>query len=313
MENMIEEYIIFGVVVLVALVLDMFVLAKRGQDISFRSATIQSVFWIALSLAFGYYVYVHHGYPRMVEYYTAYLMEKSLSMDNIVVFIMIFNTFQVPKKNIYTALTIGILLAIILRVVFIVAGVALVSRFEIILVFFGLFLLITAFRMMVPQSEEDEDVREGRIYKFISSRFPIDLEDHRSRMFSRSNGKRVLTQFGLVVIMISFTDFIFALDSLPTVLAISQDQFVVLSSNVFAVLGLRALYYLMQNAIEKFQYLQQGVAFVLFFIGAKLIVSFLGFHIPENVSLFVVLLSLGFSIIYSVIKNKQNADGSGDT
>ncbi len=303
---MLGEYIFFGVVVVVALVLDMFVLAKRGQDISFRSATIQSIFWVALSLAFGYYVYQNHGYERTVEYYTAYLMEKSLSVDNIVVFIMIFNSFKVPKKNIYSALTIGILLAIIMRVAFIVAGVALVSRFEILLVFFGLFLLVTAFRMMVPQGDEEEDIRDGKTYKFIASRFPINLEDHHSRIFSRLGGKLVLTQFGLVVIMIAFTDFIFALDSLPTVLAISQDQFVVLSSNVFAVLGLRALYYLMQNAIEKFKYLQQGVAFVLFFIGAKLIITFLGFHIPEQASLFVVVLSLGFSIIFSIIKNKQD-------
>lgn len=304
---MLTEYIVFGVIVAIALLLDFFVLSKSGRDISFQSATLQSIFWIVLSLVFGIYVYLNHGYDRTIEYYVAYIMEKSLSVDNIVVFIMIFRAFQVKKENIYKALTIGIILAIVMRIVFIVVGVALVSRFEIILVFFGLFLIITAYRMMFPREDEDGDPRDGKVYKFIESRFRINMESDTRKFFTTLNGKRALSKIGLVILMVAFSDFVFALDSLPTVLAISRDQFVVLSSNVFAVLGLRALYYLMQNAIEKFKYLQQGVAFVLFFIGVKLVLSFLNLHIPEMASLVVVLISLGFSILYSVYKKDPDA------
>ncbi len=304
---MIQEYIVFGVLVVVALILDFFVFSKQGQDISFRSATIQSIFWIVLSLAFGLYIREHHGHARMVEYYVAYVMEKSLSVDNIVVFIMIFQSFNVRKNNIYKALTIGILLAIIMRVVFIFLGVALVSRFELILVFFGLFLIYTAYMMMFSHEDEQSDPKEGKVYKFIAKYFRIALDDESSRFIGWKNGKRALTKLGLVVLMIAFSDFVFALDSLPTVLAISRDQYVIMSSNVLAVLGLRALYYLMKNAIDKFIYLAKGVAFVLFFIGVKLILSFMGYHISENVSLMVVLITLGSSILLSLRKTDSNA------
>ncbi len=302
---MTQEYIVFGALVIVALILDFFVFSKRGQDISFRSATIQSIFWIVLSLAFGLYVREHHGPQRMIEYYVAYVMEKSLSVDNIVVFIMIFESFRVPKKNIYKALTIGILLAIVMRVLFIILGVELVNRFEIILVFFGLFLVYTSYIMMFADKDEPKDPRNGKVFKFIASRFRINLDDESSKFVTSKNGKPALSKLGLVILMIAFSDFVFALDSLPTVLAISRDQFVVMSSNVLAVLGLRALYYLMKNAIDKFFYLSQGVAFVLFFIGVKLILSFLGYHISETISLFVVLIVLGVSILVSLPKNSR--------
>ncbi len=301
------EYIILSAIVIVALLLDFFVFTKKGQDISFRSATIQSIFWVALSLVFGIYVYQLYGREHTLEYYVAYVMEKSLSVDNIVVFIMIFQSFKVRKQSVYKALTIGIILAIVLRIIFIVLGVALVSKFEFLLVFFGLFLVYTSYKMMFAGEDEEADPRNSKVFKFISSRFRVSLDDESPRLFTTLNGKRALSKLGLVVMMIALSDFVFALDSLPTVLAISQNQFVILSSNILAVLGLRALYYLMQNAIDKFKYLAQGVAFVLFFIGAKLILGYLGLHIDTMASLAVVLLSLGGSILYSVYKDKKDA------
>ncbi len=302
------EYIILGAIVVIALLLDFFVFTSKGQEISFRSAAIQSAFWVILSLVFGYYVYELMGRDRTLEYYVAYVMEKSLSVDNIVVFILIFKSFRVKRQSEYMALTIGILLAIVMRIVFIVLGVALVSRFELLLVFFGLFLIYTSYRMMFAgEEEEDFNPQESRVFRFLSKRFRINMEDDRPTFLSRIGGKRALSKLGLVVLMIAFSDFIFALDSLPTVLGISQDQYVILSSNILAVLGLRALFYLMQNAVERFRYLTQGVALVLFFIGAKLVLGFLGLHIDTAVSLAVVLITLGASIVYSVIKEEKDA------
>jgi len=233
-------------------------------------------------------------------------MEWSLSIDNIFVFILIFSFFKIRADHVARALLIGILMAIVFRIIFITIGVALVDRFHWLLYIFGAFLVYTGIKIFSVKKEAEYHPAQSPVYKFIDRFFPIIHEDVSGQLVVKRNGKRFYTNMFVVIIMLSTTDIVFALDSIPAVFAIVTEsknkELIIYTSNIFAVLGLRSLYFLLKGAVNKFEYLQQGIAIVLIFIGAKMLIPIInsGFHVPVSVSLLVIVICLVGSVIYSI-------------
>jgi tellurite resistance protein TerC len=237
-------------------------------------------------------------------------MEWSLSIDNIFVFILIFSFFGIKEKNYARVLLIGILMAIVLRIIFIAVGLRLVQEFEWLLYIFGGILVITGIRMFKSKEEEEPDLENNKVYKLIRRVLPITMEDSRGRLTIRKEGKRFYTKIFVVIVMLATTDILFALDSIPAVFTISQDKLIVYTSNIFAVLGLRSLFFLLRGAIDKFSYLQQGIAIILIFIGLKMLAEIFKVHLPVYVSLLVIIGCLLASIFYSIyVARKKEKQG----
>ncbi|HYH04589.1 MAG TPA: TerC/Alx family metal homeostasis membrane protein, partial [Bacillota bacterium] len=247
-------------------------------------------------------------------YISAYLMEKSLSIDNVFVFILIFSFFRIRADHVPRALMIGILMAIVFRIIFITIGVALVERFHWLLYLFGAFLVYTGIKIFAANQEEQFDPAKNPVYKFLNRVFPITHEDVNGKLTVKRNGKRFYTNMFVVIVMLATTDIVFAVDSIPAVFAIVTEspnkELIIYTSNIFAVLGLRALYFLLKGAVNRFEYLQQGIAIVLVFIGLKMLVPLVieGFHVPVTISLMVIVICLAGSIVYSIqaAKRKKN-------
>ena len=293
-------YLVFGIVILIALVLDLGLLSKSSAEMSMRKALIQTGFWVALAFSFFGFLWWYEGSVIAVEYISAYLMEWSLSIDNIFVFILIFGFFNIRPDHIPRALLIGILMAIVFRIIFITVGVALVAQFGWILYVFGAFLVYTGIKIFTAKQEEEFNPEENPVYKFLNRFFPIVHEDAGGKLWIRRNGKRLYTDMFVVIIMLATTDIIFALDSIPAVFAISQHKLVIYTSNIFAVLGLRSLFFLLKGAVNKFAYLQQGIAIVLIFIGGKMLAEIFHVKVPVYMSLMVIVTCLAGSIVYSL-------------
>jgi len=302
------SYLVFGVVLLLAIGFDLGLLSKKGATVTIKKALWQTIFWVTLAFAFFGFMWLEKGHHFALEYVSAYLMEWSLSIDNIFVFIMIFTFFRVEKEFYARVLLIGILLAIVFRILFISAGVALVTRFEWILYIFGLILLITGVKIFAAKKEEDYDPQKNIVYRWMKRLLPINLEDASGKFIVHKNGGRFVTKAFIVIILLATADVVFALDSIPAVFAISQKTLVIYTSNIFAVLGLRSLFFLMHGAVSQFEYLQHGIAVVLIFIGVKMLVEAVHIYIPIWVSLMVIVVCLLGSILYSV----QNAGNRRD-
>ena len=299
-------YIVFGTVLLIALIFDLGLLSKRSATISIKTALLQTLFWILLAFAFCGFLWFEKGQTIALEYISAYLMEWSLSIDNIFVFILIFTFFNIHEDHIARALLIGILMAIIFRIIFITVGVWLVDNFHWILYLFGAFLVFTGIRIFTVRQEDDFDPAKNPAYKFINRFFPIIHDDIGGKIIVKKDGRRFFTNLFVVIVLLATTDIVFALDSIPAVFAISQDKMVIYTSNIFAVLGLRSLFFLLKGAINKFQYLQQGIAIVLVFIGVKMLIEH-WFKVPIYISLLVIVICLLGSMFYSIrIINKKN-------
>ncbi len=239
-------------------------------------------------------------------------MEWSLSIDNIFVFILIFTSFSVKKSFYSRVLLIGILMAIVFRIIFITVGVALVHRFEWMLYVFGIFLLYTGFRMFVADEESRFNPETSKAYIFIKKIFPLTMSDGNGKFWITENGKRRYTTLFVVVMILASIDLVFALDSIPAVMGISQDKMVIYTSNIFAVLGLRSLFFLLRGAVTKFEYLQQGIAIVLIFIGIKMLGAYwlnewLTTNMQVVLSLVVIVVCISGSILFSLYKNRQKA------
>lgn len=301
-------YLVFGIVLLVAVVIDLGLLSKSSAEISIKKALYQTTFWVSLAFAFFAFLWWYEGSVIAIEYISAYLMEWSLSIDNIFVFILIFGFFNIRKDHVARALLIGILMAIIFRIIFITVGVALVERFAWILYLFGAFLVYTGVKIFTVKQEDEFDPAENPVYKFLNRFFPIVHEDISGKMTVKRNGKRFYTNMFVVVVMLATTDIVFALDSIPAVFAISQHKLVIYTSNIFAVLGLRSLFFLLKGAVNKFDYLQQGIAIVLVFIGVKMLISH-WVHVPVYISLMVIVVCLVGSIVYSIQVANENNKG----
>jgi tellurite resistance protein TerC len=303
-------YLVFGLVILIAVVLDLGLLSKRSAEISIRKALMQTALWVSLALGFCVFLWFYDGQVSSLEYISAYLMEWSLSIDNIFVFILIFTFFKIRGDHVARALLIGILMAIIFRIIFISIGVVLVDKFHWILYIFGAFLIYTGIKIFAVKQHEEYDPSNNPVYKFLNRFLPIYHQDVSGKMMIRRNGKRFYTNMFVVVILLATTDIVFALDSIPAVFAIVTEspnkQLIIYTSNIFAVLGLRSLFFLLKGAVNKFSFLQQGIAVVLVFIGLKMLVEIFHIKVPTYISLLVIVLCLGGSILYSIQANEKD-------
>ena len=298
-------YVVFGVVLIIAVVLDLGLFSRKSKTITIRQAFYQTCGWIGLALLFFGFVWNQMGQTRAIEYLSAYLMEWSLSIDNIFVFILIFSFFGIKKQYYGRVLLLGILMAIILRVIFITVGIVLVEKFEIVLYLFGAFLVFTGIKMFFVSQEDEFNPAENKFYRLLKWMLPITHEEHGGKYMVKINGKRHITMLFVVVIMLAGTDVVFALDSIPAVFAISTNKMVIYTSNIFAVLGLRSLFFMLKGAVSKFDYLQQGIAVVLVFVGVKMLIAWFGIHIPVWVSLIVIISCIGGSVVYSLYYQKE--------
>ena len=300
-----STYLVFGIVLVLAVIFDLGLLSRKSITISIKRALWQTVFWVILAMAFFGYLWYQNGQTTAFEYLSAYLMEWSLSIDNIFVFILIFSFFGIKEIHVARALLIGILMAVIFRVIFITVGVVLVEKFEWLLYLFGAFLVFTGIRIFTVRQEDDFDPVKNPVYKYLKKVVNITAEDTSGRFMVKKDGKRFYTNMFVVIILLATTDIVFALDSIPAVFAISQDRLVIYTSNIFAVLGLRSLFFLLKGAINKFEYLQQGIAIVLIFIGLKMLVEIFHIRVPVFVSLMVIIVCLVGSIVYSIQENTR--------
>jgi len=298
-------WIAFHVGVFIALIVDLVSFKHRGRELSMRAAAQRSVLWVLVSLGFNGLVWYIKGAQAGLDFLTAYLVEYSLSVDNIFVFVLIFAYFRVPPLAQHRALVWGIIGALIMRGVVILCGIALVQRFHFILYLFGVFLLITALRMLFGK-HIPRDFGEGWVMRVCRRLFRITPEFYGEHFKARVNGRWMLTPLALALIVIDIMDLIFAVDSIPAVFAITQDAFIVYTSNICAIIGLRSLYFLLAHLMGRFVYLNTGLAFVLGFIGIKMIVA--KYHIISNwISLAVIVFVLAVTIMISMIATRNRA------
>ncbi len=289
----------FSAFVLLMLFLDLFVFHKKTHEVKIKEAILWSIVWISLALLFNYFVYLWFGQEKAMEFLTAYVIEKSLSVDNLFVFIMIFGFFNVKPEYQHKILFWGILGALILRIIFIIAGIQLIQNFHWIIYVFGAFLIYTGVKIPFEKDKELEPDKNPLV-RLFKKFMPVTNEMHGDKFFIKVYSKRYATPLFITLIVIEFSDLIFAVDSIPAVLAISNDTFIVYTSNVFAILGLRALYFALAGIVKYFRYLKYGLAAILVFVGTKMCIS--GYYkFPVFWSLFIILGLLALSVIFSVI------------
>lgn len=298
--------------VLLMLAVDVFALGgSRSHKVSVKEAAAWSLVWVSLALLFdlGMWVYLSETVGREIatakamEFLAGYVIEKSLSVDNVFVFLLIFGHFAVPPQYQRKVLLYGVLGAIIMRVIMILAGSWVVTQFSWVLYLFGIFLLITGMRMLVA-AEQEPDLEANPVLRMAKKLLPFTKDFHEEKFSIMENGKRVFTPLFLVLILIEISDVIFAVDSIPAIFAVTTDPFIVFTSNIFAIMGLRALYFLLADMADRFHLLKFGLAFVLMFVGIKmLIVKWM--HVPTSVSLMVIAVLLGSSIIASLFVSRK--------
>jgi tellurite resistance protein TerC len=293
---------VFAVIILVFLALDLGLFHKTAHKISTKSALYQSIFWVLISTLFGYFIYLYDdsGAEGAVQYFSAYLTEYALSVDNIFVILLILKYFRVNEEYYHKILFWGIFGAIVFRAIFIFVGALLISKFTWILYIFGVFLLYSGIRIYFEDGDEKIEPEKNPILKFCRRYLPITKE-HGSAFVVREEGKIRFTPLFLVIVLIETTDLLFAVDSIPAAFAITRNEFLIYTSNIFAVMGLRAMFFLLAGIIDKFYLLQKGLSIILFFIGAKMLLDI--WHIEVNVylSFTVIIATLILSIIFSVL------------
>lgn len=311
MDNKLLIYVVFGAVIILALVFDLGLLSKKNKVVTLRNALFQTIFWVVLALAFFIFIWVTNGHQDAIQYVSAYLLEWSLSIDNIFVFIIIFSFFRIKEINYSRVLLLGILMAIIFRILFIALGSELVARFEWLMYIFGVFLVYTGFKMFAKNDEKEFDPEKNWAFKLVKKLLRTTSEEPNGRFIIKKENKIYFTTLSMVVVMLGLIDIVFAVDSIPAVFSIIPDpakKLLIYSSNIFAVLGLRSLFFLLQGAANRFAYLQQGIAIVLLFIGVKMLVID-WVHIPVWVSLLVIVCCIAGSIFYSIYSKKKEEPG----
>jgi tellurite resistance protein TerC len=293
----------FNLFVLLMLALDLGVFHRKSHEVGMKEALVWSGVWITLALSFNVIIYLWKGPELGIQFLTGYLIEKSLSIDNIFVFVLLFSYFSVPPKYQHKVLFWGIIGALIMRAIFIFAGTALIEKFHWIIYVFGAFLIFTGIRMAMNHGTKIDPARNP-VVRLFKKLFPVTEEYHGSNFWIRQSGKWVATPLFVVLILIEVTDLIFAVDSIPAILAITKDPFIVYTSNVFAILGLRSLYFALAGLMHLFRYLHYGLAAILVFVGGKMLLTDV-FKIPVGISLGVILLILVASVLPSVLKRKS--------
>ena len=291
----------FSLFILTMLSLDLGLFNRKAHTIKYREAWIWSAVWVTLASVFAGLVFYNQGRTRGLEFVTGYLIELSLSVDNLFVFLLIFSYFKVPAKFQHRVLFWGVMGALVMRLTMIFIGAALIERFHWIIYIFGGFLVYTCIKMF-KQEELEIQPEQNPIVRLVTRFFPISRSYDGEKFFTTINGKRTGTLLLLVLVVVEVTDLVFAVDSIPAIFVITRDTFIVYTSNVFAILGLRSMYFLLAGVVDKFRYLRYGLAIVLTFIGTKMLVTALGIHIPIWFSLAfvatVLLGSIGASLLF---------------
>lgn len=306
MENQLWLWLGFNLFVLMMLALDLGVFHRKTHEVKVKEALIWSAVWISLALVFNAGVWHYMGEEKGMQFLTGYLIEKSLSVDNIFVFILIFSYFNVPAKYQHRVLFWGILGALVMRAIFIFAGVALISKFHWIIYVFGAFLIFTGIRML-RQEEKELEPDKNPLVKLFKRFMPVTNELHNERFFVKIDGRRFATPLFIVLLLIEATDLIFAVDSIPAILAVSNDPFIVYTSNVFAILGLRSLYFALAGITQYFHYLKYGLAAVLMFVGMKMVLVDI-YKVPIEISLLVIASILAASVLASILYPPKNVE-----
>jgi len=298
----IEMWALFWVVALGALFVDLAVINKHKGKVGVREALVMASCWVGLALAFGAVIYFVLGAGKAAEYVTAYVVEYSLSVDNMFVFILIFSYFAIAPENQPAVLLWGVLGAVVMRFIFIFAGIRLISAFSWIMYLFGAVLIFTAVKMLVKK-KKDFDPGKNIAFKIIKKLFPFKEDYKGNNFFTVENGRRYATPLLAAVVVVETADLVFAVDSIPAVLSITRDTFIVYTSNIFAVIGLRSLYFLLAGIADKFPHLKYGIAGILAFVGVKMITAE-RFHISAPASLAVIICVLSASILASYIRKQ---------
>src|SRR4051812_278312 len=301
-------WVAFNIFVLGMLAIDLGIFHRNAHAVSIKEASVWSVVWITLALVFNLGIYFVWGQDKALEFLTGYIIEKSLSVDNLFVFLMIFQYFATPATYQHRVLFWGIVGALVLRAIFIAAGAALLENFHWMIYVFGAFLVVTGIKMLLQKDEKIEPEKNPMV-RLFQRLIPVSKKYHDQKFFVRQNGKTHATLLMLVLIVVETTDVIFAVDSIPAIFAVTRDPFIVYTSNVFAILGLRALYFLLAGIMEMFVYLKTGLSFVLCFVGLKMIVVDF-YKIPIGVSLAVIAGILLLAVIASLFSGTKSSECS---
>jgi len=298
-------FILFWVIVIGFLVVDLGYFNRRAHVIGPKSALIQSIFWVAISFCFAFLILLFLGSEKATSFMSAYVVEKMLSVDNLFVIMLIFSFFKLDEKYHHRILFWGILGAVLFRAIFIVLGAFIISQFHWVMYIFGAILVYTGIKLFKDKKEEHINFEKNIIFRFAKKYLPFTVNHHNGKFFVREQGKLHFTMLFMILLLVETTDIIFAVDSIPAAFAITQDPFIVFTSNIFAVMGLRALFFLLQNVLHKFHHLQKGLSFVLIFIGAKMLLTFFGIHLLPLISFGIIIGTLGISLLLSVIFPKK--------
>lgn len=325
-----REVILFGVfaiIIALFLVLDLGLFHKQAHKISTKSALYQSIFWVTISTMFGFLVYylgpyehIENGEPTVLKgvdaavlYFSAYLTEYALSVDNIFVILLILKYFKVKEEYYHKTLFWGILGAIVFRAIFIFVGAFLIQQFHGILYIFGVFLIYSGVRIYFEDGDDKIEPEKNPILRFCRKYLPVAKEDFGGQFLVKQDGKWMFTPLFLVIILIETTDLIFAVDSIPAAFAITQNEFLIYTSNIFAVMGLRAMFFLLAGIIDKFYLLQKGLSIILFFIGAKMLLEIAEVEINPYASFLVIIATLTLSIVFSIlVPRKEEPETNGE-
>lgn len=296
----------FNVFIILMLALDLGVFQRNPHTIKVKEALIWSLVWVLLALMYNVFIYYDMGEQKALEFFTGYLLERSLSVDNIFVFVLLFSYFKVPRLYQHKVLFWGVLGALILRAILIGVGALMVSKFGWIIYIFGGFLLFTGFKMAF-QSETDIEPENNIVIRTFKRLFPVTHEYHDGKFIVKINKKKFATPLLVVLVAVEFADLVFAFDSIPAIFAVTTDPFIIYTSNIFAILGLRTLYFAIASIMYKFHYLKIGLSLILIFIGFKMLIMEL-YKIPILFSLGIIALILITSIVYSLAKPLQKSE-----
>ena len=305
MEIQTELFIVFSVIVVGFLIVDLGYFNRKAHRIGTKSALIQSIFWIAISFAFAFLILKFMGREAAAQFMSAYVTEKMLSVDNLFVIMLIFNFFNIEEKYHHKVLFWGIMGAVVFRGLFITIGAYIIEQFHWVLYIFGAMLIYTGIKLFNDKKEEHVDFEKNKVVRFARKYLPFTANYHNGNFIVKESGKIYFTSLFLIILLIEATDIVFAIDSIPAAFAITQNAFIVFTSNIFAVMGLRALFFLLENVLHKFHHLQKGLSFILIFVGAKMFLGIFDFHISSLMSFAIIMTALGISLLLSVVFPKK--------
>lgn len=298
-------FLLFGIIVVGFLILDLGYFNRKAHKITPKDALIQSLFWVGISFAFAFLVFLFMGKEMAADFMSAYVTEKMLSVDNLFVIMLLFSFFKLEEKYHHKVLFWGIMGAIIFRGIFITVGSYIIEQFHWVLYIFGALLVYTGIKLLSDKKEEHVDFEKNAVFKFAKKMLPFTTNHHNGQFIVKEQGGWKFTILFMIVLLVETTDIIFAIDSIPAAFSISQDPFIVFTSNIFAVMGLRALFFLIESTLHKFHHLQKGLSFILLFIGAKMLAGIFDIHISSLLSFAIIMGALALSLILSVIFPKK--------